>query len=25
LELVSDWTGSYEKIKDIIMQGPSQI
>jgi len=25
LELVSDWNGSYEKIKDIIMQGPSQI
>jgi len=25
LELVSDWTGSYEKIKDIIMQGPTQI
>jgi hypothetical protein len=25
LELVMDWTGSYEKIKDIIMQGPSQI
>jgi alkanesulfonate monooxygenase SsuD/methylene tetrahydromethanopterin reductase-like flavin-dependent oxidoreductase (luciferase family) len=25
LELVSDWTGSYEKIKDIIMQGPIQI
>jgi len=25
LELVSDWTGSYEKIKEIIMQGPSQI
>jgi alkanesulfonate monooxygenase SsuD/methylene tetrahydromethanopterin reductase-like flavin-dependent oxidoreductase (luciferase family) len=25
LELVSDWTGSYDKIKDIIMQGPSQI
>ncbi len=23
LELVMDWTGSYEKIKDIIMQGPS--
>ena len=22
LELVSDWTGSYEKIKEIIMQGP---
>jgi hypothetical protein len=25
LELVSDWTGSYEKIKDIIMQGSTQI
>jgi len=25
LELVMDWTGSYEKIKDIIMQGPTQI
>jgi hypothetical protein len=25
LELVSDWNGSYEKIKDIIMEGPSQI
>jgi hypothetical protein len=25
LELVSDWTGSYKKIKDIITQGPSQI
>ena len=25
LELVSDWNGSLEKIKDIIMQGPSQI
>jgi alkanesulfonate monooxygenase SsuD/methylene tetrahydromethanopterin reductase-like flavin-dependent oxidoreductase (luciferase family) len=25
LELVSDWNGSYEKIKDIIMQGPTQI
>jgi len=25
LELVSDWTGSYEQIKDIIMQGPTQI
>jgi alkanesulfonate monooxygenase SsuD/methylene tetrahydromethanopterin reductase-like flavin-dependent oxidoreductase (luciferase family) len=25
LELVSDWTGSYEKIKDIIKQGPSKI
>ena len=25
LELVSDWNGSYEIIKDIIMQGPSQI
>ncbi len=25
LELVSDWTGGYEKIKDVIMQGPSQI
>ena len=25
LELFMDWTGSYEKIKDIIMQGPSQI
>jgi alkanesulfonate monooxygenase SsuD/methylene tetrahydromethanopterin reductase-like flavin-dependent oxidoreductase (luciferase family) len=25
LELVSDWNGNHEKIKDIIMQGPSQI
>ena len=25
LELVSDWDGSYEKIRDIIMQGPTQI
>jgi len=25
LELVSDWNGSYETIKAIIMQGPSQI
>lgn len=25
LELVSDWDGSYETIKDIIMQGPSEI
>lgn len=25
LELVSDWNGSFEKIKDIITQGPSQI
>ena len=25
LELVSDWNGSYETIKGIIMQGPSQI
>jgi alkanesulfonate monooxygenase SsuD/methylene tetrahydromethanopterin reductase-like flavin-dependent oxidoreductase (luciferase family) len=25
LELVSDWNGSYKKIKDIITQGPTQI
>jgi alkanesulfonate monooxygenase SsuD/methylene tetrahydromethanopterin reductase-like flavin-dependent oxidoreductase (luciferase family) len=25
LELVSDWNGTYEKIEEIIMQGPSQI
>ena len=25
LELVMDWTGSYKKIKDIIMQGPTKI
>jgi hypothetical protein len=25
LELVSDWNGSYEKIRDIIMQGPTKI
>ena len=25
LELVSDWNGSYEKIKEIIIQGPTQI
>lgn len=25
LELVSDWNGSFDKIKDIITQGPSQI
>ena len=25
LELVSDWDGSYDKIRDIIMQGPTQI
>jgi alkanesulfonate monooxygenase SsuD/methylene tetrahydromethanopterin reductase-like flavin-dependent oxidoreductase (luciferase family) len=25
LELVSDWNGSYEKIKDIITQGPTKI
>lgn len=25
LELVSDWDGSYEKIKDIITKGPSRI
>jgi len=25
LELVSDWNGDYEKIKDIITQGPTQI
>jgi alkanesulfonate monooxygenase SsuD/methylene tetrahydromethanopterin reductase-like flavin-dependent oxidoreductase (luciferase family) len=25
LELVSDWTGSYEKIRNIIAQGPSRI
>jgi alkanesulfonate monooxygenase SsuD/methylene tetrahydromethanopterin reductase-like flavin-dependent oxidoreductase (luciferase family) len=25
LELVSDWSGNYEKIKDIITQGPTQL
>jgi len=25
LELVSDWNGDYEKIKDIITQGPTHI
>jgi len=25
LELVSDWNGGYEEIREIIMQGPSQI
>ena len=25
LELVSDWNGSYEKIRDIILQGPTEI
>ena len=25
LELISDWNGSYEKIKDLIIQGPTQI